>query len=106
MDKLTDNEFTRSFFKQMQGQKDSPMHSDISKQEIQKCWKLHIPYLYKDKQRIRKNNRFIRANSDGSEDIVELIDQKQAIYSRDIHFRKIKTSKQKGEGVLFLQIKK
>ena len=71
------------------------MHSDISRQEIQKCWKLHIPYLYKDKQRIRKNNRFIRANSDGSEDIVELIDQKQAIYSRDIHFRKIKTSKDK-----------
>lgn len=79
---------------------------DISKQEIQRCWQRQIPYFYKDNQRIRKDSRFIRANADGSEDVVELANLECALYSQDIKFKKIRTSRPAGEGVLFQQIKK
>lgn len=79
---------------------------EISKNEIQKCWQQEIPYLYKDKKRIRKNSRFIRANADGSEDIVELINPAQNLYAHEIKFKKIKTSRLQGKGELFNLIKK
>ena len=106
MSKLTDNHFTHSLINQMRTRIGVSKQLDISKQEIQKCWQLEIPYLYKDQKRIRKTNRFVRANADGSEDIVELTNLNQAIYSHDIKLKKIKTSRSKGEGYLFNQITK
>ena len=106
MGKLTDNEFSKSFLSRMQNRQGQVNHMDISKQEIQRCLQRQIPYLYKDNQRIRKDNRFIRANADGSEDVVELANLERALYSQDIKFKKIRASRPAGEGVLFQQIKK
>ena len=99
MGKLTDNEFSKSFLSRMQNRQGQV-------KEIQRCWQRQIPYLYKDNQRIRKDNRFIRANADGSEDVVELANLERALYSQDIKFKKIRASRPAGEGVLFQQIKK
>ena len=63
-------------------------------------------HIYKDKKRVRKSNRFIRANADGSEDIVELINPEHNLYAHEVKFRKIKTSRPQGEGELFNLIKK
>lgn len=106
MGKLTDNAFSKTFFSQMQDHLTIGNHAEISKMEIQKCWQQQLPFLYKDSDRVRKSSRFVRANADGSEDIVELINTPRAIYSQDIKFKKIKTSRNKGEGVLFTRIKK
>lgn len=106
MRKLTDNEFSKSFLSRMRNRQVQVNHVDISKQEIQKCWERQIPYFYKDNQRVRKENRFIRANADGSEDVVELTNLERALYSQDIRFKKIRTSRPIGEGILFQQIKK
>lgn len=106
MGKLIDNEFSKLFLSRMRDRRVSVNCVDISKQEIEKCWQRQIPYLYKDGQRIRKSSRFIRANADGSEDVVELRNLESAIYSRDVKLKKIKTSRPKGGGALFLQIKK
>ena len=106
MGKLTNNEFSKSFISRMQNLQPRPLHMEISKSEIQKCWQQEIPYLYKDKKRVRKSNRFIRANADGSEDIVELINPEHNLYANEVKFRKIKTSRPQGEGELFNLIKK
>ena len=106
MGKLTDNEFSKSFLSRMQNRQGQVNHMDISKQEIQRCWQRQIPYLYKDNQRIRKDNRFIRANADGCDDVVEQANLERALYSQDIKFKKIRASRPAGDGVLFQQIKK
>lgn len=90
----------------MQNLQPQSVHVEISKSEIKKCWQQQIPYLYKDRKRVKKNTRFIRANADGSEDIVELINPEHSLYAREIKFKKIKTSRHQGEGELFNQIKK
>lgn len=105
MGKLTNNEFSKSFISRMQNLQ-PPIHAEISKIEIQKCWQQEIPFLYKDKKRVRKNSRFIRANADGSEDIVELINPAQNLYAHEIKFKKIKTSRLQGKGELFNLINK
>ena len=98
MRKLTDNEFSKSFLSRMRNRQVQVNHVDISERQI--------PYFYKDNQRVRKENRFIRANADGSEDVVELTNLERALYSQDIRFKKIRTSRPIGEGILFQQIKK
>lgn len=90
----------------MQSLQPHSIYMEISKSEILKCWQKEIPYLYKDKKRVKKDNRFIRANADGSEDIVELIDPEHNLYAHDIKFKKIKTSRPQGEGELFNLINK
>ena len=109
MGKIIDNEFSKSFISHMLERPQArqvDVSTNISRIENLSCWQQQIPYLYKDAKRIRKKSRFVRANADGSEDIVELLNPRHTLYCQGVKFKKIKRSREAGKGELYKQIKK
>lgn len=101
MSNITDNKFSESFINSMvqhnKKKRQQAMCKNVSfiatnksQQEIINCWNAKVPYFYKNRQTDRPT-LFIRANSDGSEDLVRLVIPANALSAADIEYKLIRT---------------
>lgn len=101
MSNITDNKFSESFINSMvqhnTKKRQQAMRKNVSyvatnksQQEIINCWNAKVPYFYKNWQTDRAT-LFIRANSDGSEDLVRLVIPANALSAADIEYKLIRT---------------
>ena len=96
-------DFVSSFFEESQSSNHIRLESNYAYQLIKDAWTQNIPFLYKD-DKCKQPDLFIRANRDGSEELVKMEIPQEAKNASEIKYTLIQPLYSPKNGQLYKKI--